>query len=113
MTHLSEFDIKQETANEMAERLFVVINEDNFLEAVSKFGRDELISRISRDSSMISMSDRKQISQIGAEIEVVRNESLMYELVFCGKKFDVNEEVKRVIAEKVDELIADYEVNNV
>lgn len=112
MNHLSNFDIEQESANEMTERLLVVINESNFLEAVSVFGRDELIDRISRDSSMISMSDRKQISQIGAELEVVRNESLMYELVFCGKKLDAEEEVKKVIAEKVDELISDYEVSH-
>jgi len=105
MTHLSEFDIKQE-----AEPILEItkITDENINAAFKLYTKDEIIDRLLADKIWFKLSDR-QLHRDSIEEQLSQHNEIMLEVIREGTT--IKAELYKMALVEVEEIIADYEVN--
>ena len=104
MTHLSEFDIKQEAKPPLA---ITKITDENINAAFELYNKDEIINKLLDDEIWFKLSDR-QLHRDDIEYKLSQHNEIMLEVI--REATTIKDELYKMALIEVDEIIADYEV---
>jgi len=106
MTHLSEFDIKQE-----AEPILEItkITDENINAAFGLYTKDEIIERLLADKIWFKLSDR-QLHRDCIEKQLSQHNEIMLEVI--REATTIKAELHKMALVEIEEIISDYEVNH-
>jgi hypothetical protein len=106
MTHLSNFDIKQEAKQALE---ITKITDENINAAFELYTKDEIIERLLVDKIWFKLSDR-QLHRDDIEQQLSQHNEIMLEVIRKGTT--IKAELHKMALVEVDEIIADYEVKH-
>lgn len=97
-----ELEIEQFKAN------LSIINEDNIHAAFEVYSKAEIVQMILNDDVAIKV-DGYEISQCVIQLELVKNEGIVYGILFNGASVEFA--LKEMTNQKLNNLLADYEIS--
>lgn len=106
MTHLSEFDIKQEAGPALE---ITKITDENINAAFELYSKGEIIERLLADKIWFKLSDR-QLHRDCIEKQLSQHNETMLEVI--REATTIKAELYKTALFEVEEIIADYEVNH-
>lgn len=106
MTHLSEFDIKQEAEQALE---ITKITDENINAAFELYSKDEIIDRLLADKIWFKLSER-QLYRDCIEKQLSQHNEIMLDVI--REATTIKAELEKIAVDEVDEIIADYEVNH-
>lgn len=88
------------------------ITDDNINAAFENFDKEEIVEMLCQDKVWFKLSDR-QLSRDCLEQELSQHNEIMLEIIRGDNaETDIERQLEILATEKVDEIIADYEVNH-
>lgn len=106
MTHLSSFDIEQETKQPL---VITKITDANINAAFELYTKDEIISKLLDDEIFFKLSDR-QLHRDCVEYKLSQHNEIMLEVIREGTT--IKHELYKIALTEVEEIIADCEVKH-
>ena len=104
MTHLSEFDIKQEAKPALE---ITKVTDANINAVFELYAKDEIIERLLKDKIWFKLSER-QLHRDDIEQQLSQHNEIMLEVI--REATTIKDELYKMALTEVDEIIADYEV---
>ena len=106
MTHLSIFDIEQESKPALE---ITKITDENINAAFDLYTKDEIINKLLADEIFFKLSER-QLHRDCVEYKLSQHNEIMLEVI--REATTIKHELYKMALTEVDEIISDYEVNH-